>query len=122
DELPSHKAKSFGKPHISGKGRGHTLNLHQFARDGVTLLGHLQGVDNGKIILAPDLKENLAKADKFEADFIKAVDEYVNKMKVEVPEEKLPILRDGFDLEEVTELHLNSAAITHVICPTTYQF
>src|SRR5262249_23651244 len=86
DELPSPKAKFFGKPHISGKDGGHTLNLHQFARDGVMLLGHLQGVDNDKIILAADLKENLAKADKFEADFVKAVDEYIEKTKMEVPE------------------------------------
>ena len=122
DELPSPKAKFFGKPHISGKDGGHTLNLRQFALDGVMLLGHLQGVDNDKIILAPDLKENLAKADKFEADFVKAVDEYIEKTKMEVPEEELPILRDGFDLEMVTELDLRLAGITNVIWATSYKF
>ena len=122
DELPSPKAKFFGKPHISGKNGGHTLNLHQFARDGVMLLGHLQGFDNGKIILAPDLKENLAQADKFEADFIKAIDEYIAKTNMEVPEESLPILRDGFDLEVITELDLKSADITNVIWATSYKF
>ena len=39
-ELPSPKAKFAGKPIISGTRGGHTLNLHQFARDGVTLVGH----------------------------------------------------------------------------------
>jgi len=34
-ELPSPKAKFAGKPIISGTRGGHTLNLHQFARDGV---------------------------------------------------------------------------------------
>jgi putative flavoprotein involved in K+ transport len=43
DQLPSPRAKFAGKPHISGTRGGHTLNLHQFARDGVVLLGHLQG-------------------------------------------------------------------------------
>ena len=122
DELPSPRAKFFGKPHISGKGRGHTLNLHQFARDGVMLLGHLQGVDNGKIILAPDLKESLANADKFEADFVKAVDDYIARTKMEVSEETLPILRDGFDVEVITELDLKSAGITNVIWATSYKF
>jgi len=122
DELPSPRAKFFGKPHISGKGRGHTLNLHQFARDGVMLLGHLQGVDNGKIILAPDLKQNLASADKFEADFIAAVEAYIAKTKMEVPGESLPILRDGFDLEVITELDLKSVGITNVIWATSYKF
>jgi len=121
-ELPSPRAKFFGKPHISGKDGGHTLNLHQFARDGVTLLGHFQGVDDGKIILAPDLKENLTSADKFEADFIRAVDEYIEKTKMEVPEERLPILRDGFEVEMVTELDLKSAGVTNLIWATSYQF
>jgi putative flavoprotein involved in K+ transport len=42
-ELPSPKAKFSGKPHISGTKGGHTINLHQFAHDGVTLLGRLAG-------------------------------------------------------------------------------
>ena len=122
DELPSPKAKFFGRPHISGKDGGHTLNLHQFARDGVMLLGHLRGVDNDKLIFAPDLKENLAKADKFEEDFVKAIDEYIKKAKIDAPEESLPILRDGFDLEVVTELDLKSARITNVVWATSYNF
>jgi len=122
DELPSPKAKFFGRPHISGKDGGHTLNLHQFARDGVMLLGHLQGVDNDKLVFAPDLEKNLAKADKFEEDFVKAIDEYVKKAKIDAPEESLPILRDGFDLEVVTELDLKSDRITNVVWATSYNF
>jgi putative flavoprotein involved in K+ transport len=122
EELPSPRAKFFGKPHISGNGGGHTLNLHQFARDGVILLGHLQGVDNGRIRLAPDLQENLAKADKFEADFVKAIDDYIVKTKMNVPEERLPVLTDGFDAEVITELNLKSAGISNVIWATSYDF
>jgi len=122
DELPTPKAKFFGKPHISGKDGGHTLNLHQFARDGVRLVGHFQGVDDGKIILAPDLKENLAKADKFEADFVKSIDEYIARAQMKIPEEILPVLRDGFDLEELIELDLKSAGISNVIWATSYDF
>src|SRR5262249_20295358 len=61
DQLPSPRARFAGKAAISGTKGGHTLNLHQFARDGVVLLGHLQSVADGKIRLAPDLHENLAK-------------------------------------------------------------
>ena len=39
-----------------------TLNLHQFARDGVTLLGHLRGASGDTISLAPDLYETLARS------------------------------------------------------------
>jgi putative flavoprotein involved in K+ transport len=122
DQLPCSKAKFFGKPHISGKDGGHTINLHQFARDGVILLGHLQGFTDGKAKFAPDLKENLAKADAFEREFIKAVDEYIVSTGMKVPEEHLPILRDGFDLEEMAELDLKAAGITNVIWATSYTF
>jgi len=122
DELPSPKAKFFGKPHISGRNGGHTINLHQFARDGVQLLGHLQGYNDGKLILAPNLKENLAQADKFEADFLKAVDNYIVTMGLDAAEETLPVLTDGFDVEVVRELDLKVAHVSNVIWATSYNF
>jgi putative flavoprotein involved in K+ transport len=84
-DLPSPKAKFAGKPHISGTRGGHTLNLHQFARDGVVLLGRLNGVEDGMIRLAPDLHDNLAAADRSEMDFTKAVDTYVERAGMVVP-------------------------------------
>ena len=41
---------------------------------------------------------------------------------MDVPEERLPILRDGFDLEEVTELDLRSSGITSIVWATSYKF
>jgi putative flavoprotein involved in K+ transport len=122
DQLPSPRAKFAGKPHISGTKGAHTLNLHQFARDGVILLGHLQGVANGKINLAPDLYENLAKADQHDADFVKAVNAYVAATGMLVPEETLPRLRDGFDAPLIPELDLATADIASVIWATSYRF
>jgi len=55
DKLPSPKAKFSGNPHLSGRDGGHTINLHQFVRDGVQLLGRITGGENNKIILADDL-------------------------------------------------------------------
>jgi putative flavoprotein involved in K+ transport len=121
-DLPSPKVKFAGKPHISGTRGGHTLNLHQFARDGVVLLGHLQGITNGKIALAPDLYANLAAADRFEADFVKAVDAYVARTGITAPAEALPVLRDGFDQPPLTELDLAEAGIASVIWATSYDF
>ena len=71
DQLPSPKAKFAASAHGTGKDGGHTINLHQFARDGVVLLGHIQNVQADRIVLVPDLKENLAKADKFETNFVR---------------------------------------------------
>jgi putative flavoprotein involved in K+ transport len=121
-ELPSPKAKFVGKPHISGTRGGHTLNLHQFARDGVKLLGHLRSVHDDKIVLAPDLYQNLVAADQFEADLVKEIDGYVVRTRMSAPEETLPALRDGFAQRVLTELDLGAAGVTNVIWATSYEF
>jgi putative flavoprotein involved in K+ transport len=61
DKLPSPRARFAGNPHISGRDGGHTLNLHQFARDGMQLLGHLRNIESGRLVLAPDLHESLIR-------------------------------------------------------------
>ncbi|MCJ7659597.1 MAG: NAD(P)-binding domain-containing protein [Anaerolineales bacterium] len=122
DKLPSPKAKFAGSAHSTGKDGGHTINLHQFARDGVVLLGHIHSVQGDRIILAPDLKENLAKADKLEADIVKQVDEYIEINELDVPIETLPDLRDGYEAREILELELEAAGITSVVWATGYKF
>jgi putative flavoprotein involved in K+ transport len=122
DQLTSPRAKFAGKPHISGTKGGHTLNLHQFARDGVTLLGHLQGVQDGKLKLAPDLWDSLAGADAHEAAFVKSIDDYIARTGSGAPEEVLPALRDGFRIPLVIELDLKLSGIRNVIWATSYAF
>ena len=48
--------------------------------------------------------------------------EAIVKVKLTVHEEKLPVLRDGFDVDVVTELDLKSANVTNVIWATSYKF
>jgi putative flavoprotein involved in K+ transport len=122
DKLPSPKARFAASIQASGKDGGHTINLHQFARDGVVLLGRMQAAQGGKITLTPDLKENLAKTDKFEADLITRIDDYIEGNGLVVPQETLPELRDGYDAEVITELDVESAGITSAIWATGYKF
>ena len=122
DKLPSPKAKFRGSVHGTGKDGGHTINLHQFARDGVVLLGHIQSMQGDRIVLVPDMHDSLVNADKVEADFVKQVDDYIEENGLDVPEESLPELRDGYELELIPELDLKSAGITSVIWATGYKF
>jgi putative flavoprotein involved in K+ transport len=122
DQLPSPQAKFASKPQISGKDGGHTLNLHQFARDGVTLLGRIEGIAAGMVVSAPDLKDSLTRADEFEADFGQKIDEFIAKNGIDAPEEVLPKLRDGYDAEEIRVLSLKLSHITSVIWATGYSF
>ena len=122
DQLPSPKAKFAANPHVSGKDGGRTLNLHQFARDGVVLLGHITDLQGGKIILAPDLMENLAKVDKFEAEIVKMMDGYIEKSRLDAPRERLPQLRDGYQAKVIRELDCSAAGISSVIWAKGYAF
>jgi putative flavoprotein involved in K+ transport len=122
DELPSPQAKFGGKPHISGTKGGHTINLHQFARDGVVLLGRLRDVKHGIVQVAGDLHDNLAAADRAEAEFVKAVDAHISATGMNVPEETLPVLGDGFAQPILTTLDLKADGITNVIWATGYGF
>jgi putative flavoprotein involved in K+ transport len=122
DQLPSPQAKFAGNPQVSGKDGGHTLNLHQFARDGVTLLGRLQAANGRHVRLAPDLKESLARVDKFETDTLKSIDGFIEKTGLTAPPDSVPQLRDGYEAEELTELDLQAAGVTSVIWAGGYRF
>jgi putative flavoprotein involved in K+ transport len=122
DELKSQHEKFGGKPHISGTNGGHTLNLHQFAQDGVTLLGRVTEVDDTRVKLARDLHKNLAAADQFEANLVARIDSHIEKRGLMIPAEIPPRLTAGFEQPERGELDLKQANIRSVIWATGYSF
>jgi putative flavoprotein involved in K+ transport len=122
DQLPPGMGKFAGIPHFSGTKGGHTLNLHQFARDGVTLLGHLRDVKGDQIFLAPDLRENLQGADGFEAGALQMIDGYIEANGLDAPLEEVPQLRDGYKQAVITELVLKTHGIKTIIWAMGYTF
>jgi putative flavoprotein involved in K+ transport len=111
----------FSPPHVSGTQGGHTLNLHQFASDGVRLCGHFLGADGNTIRFAPDLHECLAKADAFEARVQQMVDGFIAANGLEAPEEELPKLEDGFAQPVTETIDLNAEGITSIVWATGYR-
>jgi putative flavoprotein involved in K+ transport len=108
---------------MSGKGGERWLNLHQFALDGVTLLGRLKYGRGTQLFFAEDLVENLAKSDKPVGEIKKAVDDFIAKRGIEAPDgETLPDLRAGYDSPSLVELDLNAAGITSIIWAAGYTF
>jgi putative flavoprotein involved in K+ transport len=122
EQLPPGMSKFEGIPHFSGANGGHTLNLHQFARDDVRLLGHLRGAQGDKVALAPDLHENLAQVDQFEREVLKMIDGYILEHGLDAPVEDVPQLRDGYAQPLIEELELKAAGISTMIWAIGYTF
>ncbi len=122
DDLPSPRARFAPMPHVSGRDGGQSLNLHQYARDGVVLLGHLRAVGDEKIHLASDLKESLAKGDAFERELTGRIDAFIEQAGLDAPTEALPQLRDGYLADEITEIDMASVGVTNLIWATGYAF
>jgi putative flavoprotein involved in K+ transport len=122
DQLESPRQRFNPNPHVTGARGGHDINLHQFYRDGVVLLGRLLAYQDGKLLFAPDLHENLARADRAEGELIKMIDRYIEKNGINAPEEERPVLSDGFRAPQIQSLDLAEAGISTMIWATGYTF
>ncbi len=112
----------FVAPMVSGKNGGHALNLHQFYREGVILLGHARDYVDGKILFAPDLKTNLDKADTGQKLMINNIDDYIRRAGVDAPLEEIPTLTDGYQAPEITSLDLRREAIRTIIWSSGFSY
>jgi putative flavoprotein involved in K+ transport len=108
---------------FTGRDGGRALNLHEFARDGMVLLGRLRGIDLGVLSFTSDLHERLAAADAYDTRARQAVDDYIAANGLDYPQEDPPpVLRYGFAQPVRPELDLAAAGITSVIWGTGYRF
>lgn len=121
DKLPV-PIEHFAPPHVSGGKGGHNLNLHQFSIDGVTLLGHFRSADSDKIYLAPDLFENLTKADQFELNVLKMIDGFIQANGLDAPVEEIPQLSNGYNQLIIEELNLTQEGIKTIIWACGYSY
>jgi len=122
DQLDSPAERFDPNPAVTGKDGGHTLNLHQFALDGVTLLGHLEDGAGSQVRLADDLHENLKAADKTAAQMKKGIDKFIEKSGIDAPQEDERELSAGYDAEVITELDLAAAGVGTILWAAGYDF
>lgn len=122
EQAPPPKNKFAGNPQISGKDGGHTLNVHKFARQGVTLLGRMNGAQGDKLSFAPDLRDSLEKIDNFEDFVVSKIDEFIAAKQIKAPGESLLKFTDGYKAEIITELDIEKCGITSLIWGTGYKY
>jgi putative flavoprotein involved in K+ transport len=118
--LPSPKARYAANPHMSGKRGGHTINLHRFAADGMTLLGRLDGIDGERATFADDLHANLRKGDTMAAEFSGMIDGHIARNGIDAPAMAPDNTdeyagADGFDQPAHDSLDLRARGISTVI-------
>jgi putative flavoprotein involved in K+ transport len=121
-DLKSPRDKFASRSHISGTMGGHTLNLHQFAADGVSLLGRVIELKDHTVFLARDLHKNLAAADRLERNLTARIDSFIRERGLKFRREALPRLTAGCDQPERDFLDLRQAGVTSLVWATGYSF
>lgn len=122
EDLDSPEQRFAANPQISGKGGGREIDLHEFARDGITLLGHLEGFRDGTAVFAGDLHENLEMGDQSATMIRKGADEYVETTGMDLPEEAVDQSGDGYRQDEIAELDLAAAGVAAIIWATGFRW
>ena len=85
-DLPDPAMRFWAQPQISGVGPlGHTVSLQSLAAQGVTLLGHLEGVDGAHVRLASDLPQHVAFADDAARRMRQHVDDHIARRGTDAP-------------------------------------
>jgi putative flavoprotein involved in K+ transport len=124
DSLKSPAERFACHPHVSGKRGGHDLNLRELAGAGVILLGRIESAGGGTVFLAPDLKDNLRKADEFAENLLKQLDEAVQKMGMPLPDDANPRgigPEVPHEADPIRQLALAGAGIGSVVWATGYR-
>jgi putative flavoprotein involved in K+ transport len=121
DERPD--ARSTPNPLVTGARGGHDIDLRAYAATGVILLGHLQGVREGRCYFAADAAREILRGDEGLAAFATGADEWAARAGLGAPTEDervdrpLPVPR----LDVPASLDLGEAGITAVVWATGYR-
>ncbi len=118
----SPRAVRMPAPLVTGIRGGHDINLRDYAASGMTLLGHLLDMHDGRIAFAPDLEESLRTGDQAFYQFTRAVDEYISKrdMEEDSPQHDAMPVPPKIALQTIGEIDVRSADIGAVIWATGY--
>jgi putative flavoprotein involved in K+ transport len=123
DSLSSSKERFNAHPFVTGKDGGRSLNLHQFAKDGVILLGHMKDAQGYQVQFVPDLKDNLQKVDQFVVELEQNIDKLIDEQSLAADEApRREELMNGYDAEVIEELDLKAEKINTIIWATGYKF
>jgi putative flavoprotein involved in K+ transport len=121
-KLQSPAARLAPNPIVSGQGGGHSVDLRQFARQGIRLYGGLESADGTRARFSDDLADRLTFAEtQFDQQYRRLFEAYIAAAGLDVPPDDRPPLGDPFVPATSTELDLAAAGITSVVWATGYR-
>jgi putative flavoprotein involved in K+ transport len=119
ETLPSPAARLAGNPTVASADVAHLVGPRRLAREGVTLVGRVETLDDSRAVIHPDANDRLAEAAQFDATFRKRVDDYIAAKGIDAPAERDSTGDDA--VPELTELDLRAAGVTSVIWANGYR-
>ena len=124
DTLENPAEKRACHPQGTGRRRGHDIDLRKLAREGVTLAGKVVALADLSFRIAPDLADNMRRADEFAEKTLSQLDQAVAKLPMPLPDDQN---RRGLgepvaaELNPLGELNLELAGITSIVWATGYR-
>lgn len=121
DGLPDPRRRLAANPQLSGHDGGHETDLRQIGQAGTTLLRRLAAIDGERIRLAPDVRTNLAAADRFFDERLRdTIDAFIAAAGLDCPPAE-PRTATAFEPPDVEELDLVEAGIGTILWTTGYR-
>ena len=116
-DLPSPAARFFSNPLSTGHGGGHDLHLRTLHPMGVELVGRYLGAEDGKVLFADDVAQNVAAGDDMTRVLKKYFDAAAEAKGVPSPWE----MPEPFRIEARTEMDLAGEDVKTVLWTTGYR-
>jgi putative flavoprotein involved in K+ transport len=110
EDLPQGARTGQANPQLTGADGGHDINAHTLVRDGVTLIGRLQGVSDGIAVFARDLSANIAWGDDQARALLQAIDALVVAQGLDVSAPNVPFDLHARPQQAATTEHLSRNA------------
>jgi putative flavoprotein involved in K+ transport len=110
-------------PALTGVDGGHDLDPHRLAQDGVVLLGHINGMTDDVLAVAPDLAENLRTGDASYAAWQTRIDAYIAAHGIVAPEaDPTPALPLSLaEAQPLAHLDVKAAGVSAVVWATGFR-
>ena len=120
---PAPGSRGTTSPALTGVGRGHDLDPRRLAADGAVLLGHVLGLSDGVLAIAPDLPQNIADGEAGLQQLKSRLDGYIQAQGLDAPgePEPAPLPRPAEEERPIERLDLGAAGITSVVWATGFE-